>query len=76
VTYTPPTQDQLLAIRVNAGIAELAERMGKAQDHALLLAHCRRSGVFPARDRATLRRLVEPLYDEALEDAAAALRSG
>lgn len=57
------------------GIAELAERMGKAQDHALLLAHCRRSGVFPARDRATLRRLVVPLYDEALDEAAAALRT-
>lgn len=56
-----------------AGVAELAERMGTAQDHALLLAHCRRSGVFPARDRATLRRLVEPLYADALEHAAVAL---
>jgi CHAD domain-containing protein len=58
-----------------AGIAELADRMGKAQDHALLLSHCRRSGVFPARDRATLRRLVEPLYADALEHAAGALES-
>lgn len=60
--------------RPTPGIAELAERMGKAQDHALLLAHCRRSGVFPARDRATLRRLVEPLYIDALQNAAATLR--
>jgi CHAD domain-containing protein len=56
-----------------AGIGELAERMGGAQDHALLLAHCQRSGVFPARDRATLRRLVQPLYDAALAHAAEAL---
>ena len=55
------------------GVADLADRMGKAQDHALLLAHCRRSGVFPARDRATLRRLVEPLYAAALQDAVDAL---
>jgi len=61
--------------RATPGIADLAERMGSAQDHALLLAHCRRSGVFPARDRATLRRLVEPLYAEALAHAAAALRT-
>jgi CHAD domain-containing protein len=57
------------------GVAALAERMGNAQDHALLLAHCRRSGVFPARDRATLRRLVEPLYVDALEHAAGALEA-
>lgn len=57
------------------GIADLADRMGRAQDHALLLAHCRRSGVFPARDRAMLRRLVEPLYLEALDHAAAALEA-
>jgi len=57
----------------SAGIGELAERMGLAQDHALLLAHCRRSGVFPARDRATLRRLVQPLYDAARVHAAEAL---
>lgn len=57
----------------SAGVAELAERMGTAQDHALLLAHCRRSGVFPARDRATLRRLVEPLYAAAREHAAETL---
>jgi len=58
-----------------AGIGELADRMGRAQDHALLLARCRRSGVFPARDRALLRRLVEPLYREALDQAAAALET-
>ncbi|MGL6291277.1 MAG: CHAD domain-containing protein [Silanimonas sp.] len=57
------------------GVADLADRMGKAQDHALLLAHCRRSGVFPARDRATIRRLVEPLYVGALEHAAGALEA-
>ena len=57
------------------GVADLAERMGTAQDHALLLAHCRRSGVFPARDRATLRRLVEPLYLDALDHAAGALEA-
>lgn len=57
------------------GIGALAERMGGAQDHALLLAHCQRSGVFPARDRATLRRLVQPLYDAARAHAAAALRA-
>ncbi len=57
------------------GVAELADRMGKAQDHALLLAHCRRAGVFPARDRATIRRLVEPLYVDALEHAAGALEA-
>lgn len=57
----------------NAGIGELAERMGSAQDHALLLAHCQRSGVFPARDRATLRRLVQPLYDAARVHATGAL---
>ena len=57
------------------GIAELAERMGLAQDHALLLARCRRSGVFPARDRAMLRRVVEPLYIDALDHAAAALEA-
>lgn len=62
------------AFQPTPGIGELAERMGTAQDHALLLAHCRRSGVFPARDRATLRRLVEPLYADALQHAAAALR--
>jgi CHAD domain-containing protein len=56
-------------------VAELAERMGAAQDHALLLAHCQRSGVFPARDRATLRRLVEPLYADALEHAAGTLEA-
>lgn len=61
--------------RATPGVAPLADRMGKAQDHALLLAHCRRSGVFPARDRATLRRLVEPLYREALEHAADALEA-
>ncbi len=55
-------------------IGALADRMGKAQDHALLLAHCRRSGVFPARDRATLRRLVEPLYADALHHVETALR--
>ena len=55
------------------GVAALAERMGAAQDHALLLAHCRRSGVFPARDRAMLRRLVEPLYVAAREHAAETL---
>lgn len=55
------------------GIGELAERMGSAQDHALLLAHCQRSGVFAARDRATLRRLVQPLYDAARAHAAEAL---
>ena len=64
------------AARTTPGILALAERMGVAQDHALLLAHCRRSGVFPARDRATLRRLVEPLYDAALDEAATALRAG
>jgi CHAD domain-containing protein len=57
------------------GVAELADRMGKAQDHALLLSRCRRSGVFPARDRATLRRLVEPLYIDALNHAAGALEA-
>jgi CHAD domain-containing protein len=57
------------------GIAELAERMGAAQDHALLLAHCGRSGVFPARDRATLKRLVEPLYDAAREHASLSLKA-
>ena len=55
------------------GIGELAERMGSAQDHALLLAHCQRSGVFPPRDRANLRRLVQPLYDAARAHAAEAL---
>jgi len=55
------------------GLEVLATRMGLAQDHALLLAHCRRSGVFAAADRALLRRLVEPLYAEALEATAAAL---
>jgi CHAD domain-containing protein len=59
--------------RSTTGIAELAERMGRAQDHALLLARCRRSGVFPARDRAMLRRLVEPLYQSAKGDAVEAL---
>ncbi len=57
------------------GIGALAERMGEAQDHALLLAHCRRAGVFPARDRANLRRLVEPLYAAARVHAAEALDS-
>lgn len=57
----------------SAGVGELAERMGSAQDHALLLAHCQRSGVFAARDRATLRRLVQPLYDAARAHAAATL---
>jgi signal transduction histidine kinase len=59
--------------QATSGIGDLADRMGRAQDHALLLARCRRSGVFPARDRAMLRRLVEPLYREALDHAAAAL---
>lgn len=63
------------AARPSTGIADLADRMGRAQDHALLLARCRRSGVFPARDRAMLRRLVEPLYREALDHAAAALEA-
>jgi len=55
------------------GLGELAERMGLAQDHALLLARCRRHGLFAARDRATLRRLVEPLYRSAQEHAVDAL---
>lgn len=61
-----------LALRTE-GLEALATQMGLAQDHALLLAHCRRAGVFAARDRATLRRLVEPLYAEARECTAAAL---
>jgi CHAD domain-containing protein len=60
------------------GIDELAERLGLAQDHALLLTRCRRGGLFPARDRALLRRLVEPLYAaarlHAIEALAAARR--
>jgi len=55
-------------------IGDLAEQMSLMQDHALLLAHCRRSGVFVARDRATLRRLVEPLYSDSLADVAARLK--
>jgi len=55
------------------GLDTLATQMGLAQDHALLLAHCRRAGVFAARDRATLRRLVEPLYADARGSTAAAL---
>lgn len=72
-------QESALARRAPAlglhteGIGELAERMGRAQDHALLLAHCQRSGVFAARDRANLRRLVQPLYDAARAHAAQAL---
>ena len=55
------------------GVGDLAERMGVAQDHALLLAQCRRHGLFAARDRATLRRLVEPLYAAAQQHAVEAL---
>jgi CHAD domain-containing protein len=55
-------------------IGALAEQMSTTQDHALLLAHCRRSGVFLARDRATLRRLVEPLYRASLDDVLARLK--
>jgi len=61
-----------LALRTE-GLETLATQMGLAQDHALLLAHCRRAGVFAARDRATLRRLVEPLYADARECTAATL---
>jgi len=61
-----------LALRTE-GLEILATQMGLTQDHALLLAHCRRAGVFAARDRATLRRLVEPLYVEARERTAATL---
>lgn len=64
------------SVSATPGLGALADRMGKAQDHALLLGHCRRSGVFPARDRANLRRLVEPLYADALQHAATALRGG
>ena len=55
-------------------IGALAEQMSVTQDHALLLAHCRRAGVFVARDRATLRRLVEPLYRASLDDVLARLK--
>jgi CHAD domain-containing protein len=55
------------------GLAELAERMGLAQDHALLLAQCRRAGMFAAADRALLRRWVEPLYAAAQIQAAEAV---
>ena len=58
------------------GLDVLATTMGLAQDHALLLAHSRRAGVFAAADRATLRRLVEPLYTAALDATARALARG
>lgn len=51
------------------GLGELAERMGAAQDHALLLARCQRAGLFEARDRAMLKRLLEPLYLAAQQHA-------
>ena len=57
----------------SAGLGDLAVRMGEAQDHALLLARCQRSGVFASADRAMLRRLVEPLHAAAKTHAESAL---
>ncbi len=56
--YTPPIQDQLLAIRTNAGIAELAqsERFAAAEDD-LVEAIVEGVGAFAAGEFAPLNRI-------------------
>ncbi len=56
--YTPPTQDQLLAIRVNAGIAELAqaEKFAAAEED-LVEAIVEGVGQFAAGEFAPLNRI-------------------
>ncbi len=56
--YTPPTQDQLLAIRVNAGIAEIAETEKFAHAEAdLVEAIVEGVGQFAAGEFAPLNRI-------------------
>ena len=56
--YTPPTQDQLLAIKINAGIGELAqsERFATAEDD-MVEAIVEGVGTFAAGEFAPLNRI-------------------
>ena len=57
MTYKPATQDQLLAIRVNAGIAELAEsERFSAAEPDLVEAIVEGVGQFAAGEWAPLNR--------------------
>ena len=57
-TFTPPTQDQLLAIRVNAGIGELAEaERFAAAESDLVEAIVEGVGQFAAGEFAPLNRI-------------------
>lgn len=74
--YTPPTQDQLLAIRVNAGIAELAqsEKFAHAEDD-LVEAIVEGVGQFAAGEFAPLNR-VGDLEGAKLENGVVRLPDG
>ncbi|MEP3052108.1 MAG: acyl-CoA dehydrogenase [Erythrobacter sp.] len=74
--YTPPTQDQLLAIRVNAGIEELAQSERFAHAEAdLVEAIVEGVGQFAAGEFAPLNR-VGDLEGAKLENGAVRLPDG
>ena len=74
--YIPPTQDQLLAIRVNAGIEELAqsERFGAAEAD-LVEAIVEGVGQFAAGEFAPLNRIGD-LQGAKLENGVVRLPEG
>ncbi|MEL7187992.1 MAG: acyl-CoA dehydrogenase [Pseudomonadota bacterium] len=75
-TYTPPTQDQLLAIRVNAGIEELAQSDKFAHAEAdLVEAIVEGVGAFAAGEFAPLNR-VGDLEGAKLENGVVRLPDG
>ena len=76
MAFTPPTADQLLAIKVNAGIAELAEHERfAAAEPDLVEALVEGNGAFAAGEWAPLSRIGD-IEDAKLENGVVRLPDG